>query len=106
MPDRPVRSLVAQDWSAGDVRDRKANGPRWVRMTPGPSGSRRARAAQRGFDAVAAMSDQLALGALREAAGQLRVSGWDDSDVTREHRLTTVAQSLREQGAACDRGAR
>ncbi len=54
-----------------------------------------------GLDAVAAMSDQLALGALREAAGQVRVSGWDDSDVAREHRLTTVAQSLREQGAAC-----
>jgi DNA-binding LacI/PurR family transcriptional regulator len=54
-----------------------------------------------GLDAVAAMSDQLALGALREAAGPLRVSGWDDSDVAREHGLTTVAQSLREQGAAC-----
>lgn len=53
------------------------------------------------LDAVAAMSDQLALGALREAAGPLRISGWDDSDVAREHSLTTVAQSLREQGAAC-----
>jgi DNA-binding LacI/PurR family transcriptional regulator len=53
------------------------------------------------LDAVAAMSDQLALGALREPAGRLRVSGWDDSDVAREHSLTTVAQSLREQGAAC-----
>jgi DNA-binding LacI/PurR family transcriptional regulator len=54
-----------------------------------------------GLDAVAAMGDQLALGALREAPGRLRVSGWDDSDVAREHNLTTVAQSLREQGAAC-----
>ncbi|MFC0508946.1 LacI family DNA-binding transcriptional regulator [Micromonospora costi] len=53
------------------------------------------------LDAVAAMSDQLALGALREATGPLRVSGWDDSDVARQHDLTTVAQSLREQGAAC-----
>jgi len=53
------------------------------------------------IDAIAAMSDQLALGALRGATGPLRVSGWDDSDVAREHRLTTVAQSLREQGAAC-----
>jgi DNA-binding LacI/PurR family transcriptional regulator len=53
------------------------------------------------LDAVAAMSDLLALGALREAPGPLRVSGWDDSDVAREHRLTTVAQSMREQGSAC-----
>jgi len=53
------------------------------------------------LDAVAAMSDQLALAALREAAGPLRISGWDDSHVAREHNLTTVAQSLREQGAAC-----
>jgi DNA-binding LacI/PurR family transcriptional regulator len=53
------------------------------------------------IDAIAAMSDQLALGALRGATRPLRVSGWDDSDVAREHRLTTVAQSLREQGATC-----
>jgi DNA-binding LacI/PurR family transcriptional regulator len=53
------------------------------------------------LDAVAAMSDLLALGALREAPGPLRVSGWDDSDVAREHQLTTVAQSMREQGSAC-----
>jgi DNA-binding LacI/PurR family transcriptional regulator len=54
-----------------------------------------------GIDAVAAMGDQLALAALLEAAGPLRISGWDDSDVAREHNLTTVAQSLREQGVAC-----
>jgi DNA-binding LacI/PurR family transcriptional regulator len=54
-----------------------------------------------GLDAVAAMGDQLALGALREAPGRLRVSGWDNSDVARDHNLTTVAQSLREQGATC-----
>jgi DNA-binding LacI/PurR family transcriptional regulator len=53
------------------------------------------------LDAVAAMSDLLALGARREATGPLRVSGWDDSDVAREHQLTTVAQSMREQGSAC-----
>jgi DNA-binding LacI/PurR family transcriptional regulator len=52
-------------------------------------------------DAVAAMSDQLALGAFRGTGGRLRVSGWDDSDVARENQFTTVAQSLREQGAAC-----
>jgi DNA-binding LacI/PurR family transcriptional regulator len=62
---------------------------------------RRLLAAAPGIDAVAAMNDQMALGALREAAGPLRVSGWDDSDVARQHKLTTVAQSLREQGAAC-----
>lgn len=53
------------------------------------------------LDAVAAMGDKLALGALREAARPLRISGWDDSDIARQHNLTTVAQSLREQGAAC-----
>lgn len=52
-------------------------------------------------DAVAAMSDLLALGVVRESPRPLRVSGWDDSDVARELGLTTVAQSLREQGAAC-----
>ncbi|MFG1927859.1 LacI family DNA-binding transcriptional regulator [Cryptosporangium sp. NPDC048952] len=52
-----------------------------------------------GIDAVAAMSDQLAAAAQDE--GARRVSGWDDSDVARQHDLTTVAQSLREQGAAC-----
>jgi len=54
-----------------------------------------------GLDAVAAMGDRLALAAVREATGPLRVSGWDDSDIARQHGLTTVAQSLREQGAAC-----
>jgi DNA-binding LacI/PurR family transcriptional regulator len=52
-------------------------------------------------DAIAAMSDQLALGVRLGSAGPLRVSGWDDSDVARDHEFTTVAQSLREQGAAC-----
>jgi DNA-binding LacI/PurR family transcriptional regulator len=53
------------------------------------------------LDAVAAMNDQMALAALREADDPLRVSGWDDSALARRHSLTTVAQSLREQGAAC-----
>jgi DNA-binding LacI/PurR family transcriptional regulator len=53
------------------------------------------------LDAVAAMSDQLALGAQQGSTGPLRVSGWDDSAAAREHDLTTVAQSMREQGAAC-----
>ncbi len=62
---------------------------------------RRLLAAAPGLDAVAAMNDEMAVGALREATGPLRVSGWDDSEFAREHGLTTVAQSLREQGAAC-----
>ncbi|MEU8611955.1 LacI family DNA-binding transcriptional regulator [Actinoplanes sp. NPDC048791] len=53
------------------------------------------------IDAVAAMNDPMALAALREAGDRVRVSGWDDSALAREHGLTTVAQSLREQGAAC-----
>ena len=58
-------------------------------------------AADPGLDAVAAMNDKMALAAVREGAGALRVSGWDDSALAGEHELTTVAQSLREQGAAC-----
>jgi DNA-binding LacI/PurR family transcriptional regulator len=50
---------------------------------------------------VAAMSDRLALGALQASAEPVRVSGWDDSEVARRHQLTTVAQSMRDQGAAC-----
>ena len=61
-------------------------------------------------DAVAAMSDELALGVLR-AAGRaglavpeaLAVTGWDDSDAAASAGLTTLAQSLREQGARCAR---
>ena len=59
-------------------------------------------------DAIAAMSDQQAAGVLRAAAalgvdvpGQLAVSGWDDDAVATQLQLTTVAQSLREQGALC-----
>jgi DNA-binding LacI/PurR family transcriptional regulator len=61
-------------------------------------------------DAVAAMSDELALGALRAAAraglavpGAVAVTGWDDSDAAASAGLTTLAQSLREQGARCAR---
>lgn len=63
-----------------------------------------------GADAVAAMSDELALGLLRAAAdrgvavpGDLRVSGWDDTATAGAAGLTTVRQSLREQGARCAR---
>ncbi len=59
-------------------------------------------------DAIAAMSDELALGALR-AAGRagiavpaaLAVTGWDDDESAARAGLSTVAQSLRDQGALC-----
>jgi DNA-binding LacI/PurR family transcriptional regulator len=63
-------------------------------------------------DAIAAMSDELALGALRAAAGaglavpdDLVVTGWDDTDAAGPAGLTTLAQSLRDQGAHCARAA-
>ncbi len=59
-------------------------------------------------DAIAAMSDEQAAGVVRaaRAAGRavpedLAVTGWDDAAVAARLGLTTVAQSLREQGAAC-----
>jgi DNA-binding LacI/PurR family transcriptional regulator len=59
-------------------------------------------------DAIAAMSDQQAAGVVRaaRAAGRVipddvAVTGWDDAAVAAQLRLTTVRQSLREQGAAC-----
>jgi DNA-binding LacI/PurR family transcriptional regulator len=59
-------------------------------------------------DAIAAMSDELALGALRAASrtgiqvpDQLAITGWDDSDAAAHAGLTTVAQSLHDQGERC-----
>ncbi|SHN46671.1 LacI family DNA-binding transcriptional regulator [Cryptosporangium aurantiacum] len=59
-------------------------------------------------DAIAAMGDQQAAGVLAaaRAAGcavpdDLAVTGWDDAEVAARLGLTTVAQSLREQGAVC-----
>jgi DNA-binding LacI/PurR family transcriptional regulator len=61
-------------------------------------------------DAVAAMSDELALGVLRAAAhlgrrvpGDVAVSGWDDTSQAAAAGLTTIAQSLRDQGTHCAR---
>ncbi|MFG1885338.1 substrate-binding domain-containing protein [Micromonospora sp. NPDC049102] len=61
-------------------------------------------------DAIAAMSDELALGALRAATrvglrvpDDLTLTGWDDADAAADAGLTTLAQSLREQGAHCAR---
>jgi len=58
--------------------------------------------------AIAAMSDELALGALRAAAraslavpGTIAITGWDDSDAAAHAGLTTVWQSLRDQGRRC-----
>lgn len=59
-------------------------------------------------DAVAAMSDQLALAVLDAARekglsvpGRLAVSGWDDSTQACEADLTSVHQDLRAQGVQC-----
>jgi DNA-binding LacI/PurR family transcriptional regulator len=59
-------------------------------------------------DAIAAMSDELALGALRAAAtagidvpAALSITGWDDSDAGAAAGLTTLAQSLHDQGIRC-----
>jgi DNA-binding LacI/PurR family transcriptional regulator len=59
-------------------------------------------------DAIAAMSDEQAAGVVRaaHAAGRVvpddvAITGWDDADVAARLGLTTVAQSLRQQGAAC-----
>lgn len=63
-------------------------------------------------DAIAAMSDELARGALTSlyekgvrVPEDVAVSGWDDAHAARENDLTSVAQSLRDQGAACARAA-
>jgi DNA-binding LacI/PurR family transcriptional regulator len=57
-------------------------------------------------DAIAAMSDELALGALEaaHAAGvEVAVTGWDDTPAAEPAGLTTVWQSLHDQGAECAR---
>jgi DNA-binding LacI/PurR family transcriptional regulator len=60
--------------------------------------------------AILAMSDELALGALAELSdrgltvpGDVALTGWDDTAGSRTAGLTTVRQSLRDQGAACAR---
>jgi DNA-binding LacI/PurR family transcriptional regulator len=61
-------------------------------------------------DAIAAMSDQQAAGVIRAVRatgraipGEVAVTGWDESAVAAGLDLTTVAQSLRAQGAECAR---
>jgi DNA-binding LacI/PurR family transcriptional regulator len=59
-------------------------------------------------DAIAAMSDEQAAGVMRAiraagltVPGDVAVTGWDDAAVAARLDLTTVAQSLRQQGAQC-----
>ncbi|MEV3924844.1 LacI family DNA-binding transcriptional regulator [Actinomadura coerulea] len=61
-------------------------------------------------DAIAAMSDRQASGVVRavRAAGRsipddVAVTGWDDAAAAARLGLTTIAQSLRDQGASCAR---
>lgn len=61
-------------------------------------------------DAIAAMSDEQAAGAVAavRAAGlripaDIAISGWDDAPVAAELGLTTIAQSMRDQGSQCAR---
>jgi DNA-binding LacI/PurR family transcriptional regulator len=59
-------------------------------------------------DAIVAMSDELALGVLDiidqrgwRVPGDVTVSGWDDSPAAAHHDLTSVHQSLEDQGTLC-----
>lgn len=59
-------------------------------------------------DTVVAMSDQMAAGVVRAARRadlrvpeDLAITGWEDTPIAQELGLTTVSQSLREQGATC-----
>lgn len=54
-------------------------------------------------DAIIAMSDQLAAGALDALDGSVPVSGWDDGDLAQTLGFSSVRQSLFEQGAQCAR---
>jgi DNA-binding LacI/PurR family transcriptional regulator len=54
-------------------------------------------------DAVIAMSDQLAAGALDALWPSARVSGWDDSELASTLRFSSVRQSMFDQGITCAR---
>jgi DNA-binding LacI/PurR family transcriptional regulator len=60
-----------------------------------------------GTDAVLAMGDELALATLRATTrrvpDELAVTGWDDTPAAAAVGLTTVAQSLQDQGRRCAR---
>ena len=61
----------------------------------------------RGTDAVLAMGDEVALAALRATPlavpEEVAVTGWDDTPAAAAAGLTTVAQSLHDQGRRCAR---
>lgn len=76
----------------------------------GATGTAHLLRARAGVDALAAMSDELAFGALQvareadvEIPEALAVTGWDDTDSAGPAGLTTLRQNLREQGARCAR---
>lgn len=52
---------------------------------------------QAGADAILCTSDELALGVL-DVSSKMTVTGWDDSEAAQEADITTVAQSLYDQG--------
>ena len=59
-------------------------------------------------DAILAMSDELAAGAMRalqaaDVSQFVAITGWDDSAIAAQLGITTVKQSLRQQGAMCAR---
>ena len=63
-------------------------------------------------DAIAAMSDELAFGALeslhehtKRVPEDVALSGWDDGHRAVANDITSIAQSMRDQGAACARAA-
>jgi len=63
-------------------------------------------------DAIAAMSDELAFGALeslhehaKRVPDDVALSGWDDGHRAVANDVTSVAQSMRDQGSACARAA-
>jgi DNA-binding LacI/PurR family transcriptional regulator len=52
-------------------------------------------------DAVIAMSDQLAAGAIDALGSSARVSGWDDSELAQTLGFPGIRQSLYDQGVEC-----
>jgi DNA-binding LacI/PurR family transcriptional regulator len=109
---------VTRDRLAGYRQAARAAGTAWRDVVVAVCGRNDAAEAERAAasllasteppDAIAAMSDQLAAGVIEaaRAAGRaipadLAVTGWDDAPVAAQLGLTTVAQSLRDQGATC-----
>jgi len=115
-----VRFPVTRDRLAGYRAAAEAVGIAWCDVVVGVCSRNDAAEAERTAvtllaaadrpEAIVAMSDQQAVGVVRavRAAGltvpeDVAVTGWDDTAIAARSGLTTVAQSLREQGAACAR---